>query len=122
MRVSSSPRDNTPGRIPEINIQVLFFTTPPAGPGTATPTRGPRTLAGCRAGDTVIVDGIDLDERHRFRLMELGLRAGVVIRVVQRSGFGGRVVARGPERIALDGGTARAIRVRISDDTEEMTR
>ena len=72
MRVSSSPRDNTPGRIPEINIQVLFFghaahmlggmtvmdTTPPAGPGTATPTRGPRTLAGCRAGDTVIVDGI----------------------------------------------------------------
>ncbi|MFR7426343.1 MAG: FeoA family protein [Bifidobacterium pullorum] len=91
-------------------------------PGTATPTRGPRTLVGCRAGDTVIVDGIDLDERHRFRLMELGLRAGVVIRVVQRSGFGGRVVARGPERIALDGGTARAIRVRISDDTEETTR
>ena len=136
--MSSSPRDNTPGQDTrnQRKYKVLFFghaahmlggmtvmdTTPPAGPGTATPTRGPRTLAGCRAGDTVIVDGIDLDERHRFRLMELGLRAGVVIRVVQRSGFGGRVVARGPERIALDGGTARAIRVRISDDTEEMTR
>lgn len=95
--------------------------TPPAGPDTATPTRGPRTLAGCRAGDTVIVDGIDLDERHRFRLMELGLRAGVIIRVVQRSGFGGRVVARGPERIALDGGTARAISVRTPDDAEQET-
>lgn len=96
-------------------------TTPPASPGTATPTRGPCTLASCRAGDTVIVDGIDLDERHRFRLMELGLRAGVIIRVVQRSGFGGRVVARGPERIALDGGTARAISVRTPDDAEQET-
>ena len=97
-------------------------TTSPAGPGTTPPAAGPRTLAGCRAGDTVIVDSVDLDERHRFRLMELGLRTGVTIRVVQRSGFGGRVVARGPERIALDGGTARAIRVRTPDDAEEMTR
>lgn len=66
----------------------------------------------------VVVDGIDLDDRHRFRLMELGLRVGTTLRVVQHGSFGGRVVARGPERIALDGGTARSIIVHIDSTTK----
>lgn len=61
----------------------------------------------------MVITGIDLDSRHGFRLEELGLRRGTTIRVVQRSAFGGRVLARGPERIAVDAGTARRIRVRV---------
>ncbi|MBM6699276.1 ferrous iron transport protein A [Bifidobacterium pullorum subsp. saeculare] len=75
-------------------------------------TSEPTTLRDCPLRADLVVTGIDLDERHRFRLLELGLRVGTVLRVVQRGNFGGRVVARGSERIALDGGTARAIRVR----------
>ena len=56
----------------------------------------------------VVVDGIDLDDRHRFRLCEIGLAPGAGLRVMQRSAFGGRVVAFGNERVAVDGGTARA--------------
>ena len=61
-------------------------------------------------------DGIDLDDRHRFRLCEIGLAPGAGLRVMQRSAFGGRVVAFGNERVAVDGGTARAVRVRFARD------
>ena len=43
----------------------------------------------------VVVDGIDLDDRHRFRLCEIGLAPGAGLQVMQRSAFGGRVVAFG---------------------------
>ena len=69
-----------------------------------------------RAGERVVVDGIDLDDRHRFRLCEIGLAPGAGLRVMQRSAFGGRVVAFGNERVAVDGGTARAVRVRFAWD------
>ena len=61
------------------------------------------TLRDCPRAMRVVVDGIDLDDRHRFRVM-------------QRSAFGGRVVAFGNERVAVDGGTARAVRVRFARD------
>ncbi len=74
------------------------------------------TLRDCPRAMRVVVDGIDLDERHRFRLCEIGLAPGAGLRVVQRSAFGGRVVAFGNERVAVDGGTARAVRVRFAQD------
>lgn len=37
-----------------------------------------------------------------LRMRELGLRVGSLLEVVQRAGFGGRVLALGPTRIALD--------------------
>ncbi len=74
------------------------------------------TLRDCPRAMRVVVDGIDLDDRHRFRLCEIGLAPGAGLRVVQRSAFGGRVVAFGNERVAVDGGTARAVRVRFARD------
>lgn len=66
----------------------------------------------------VTISAIHLDERHRFRMLELGLRAGTVVRVTQKASFGGRVVARGNERIALDGATARSIDVALKAPIE----
>ena len=40
---------------------------------------------------------------------EMGLRTGTMLTVIQRTNFGGRVVASGTQRIAIDGGTARSI-------------
>lgn len=71
----------------------------------------PWTLDACPLDMDVTITQVDIDERHRFRLLELGLRPGCRIRVVQRSNFRGRVVARGTERIAIDGWTARRIQV-----------
>lgn len=70
------------------------------------------TLADCPRNADATITNIDLDERHRFRLLELGLRVGTDLRVTQHGSFGGRVIARGAERIALDGGTARRIHIR----------
>ncbi|WP_432624398.1 FeoA family protein [Bifidobacterium sp.] len=72
------------------------------------------TLSDCPRGVRVIVDDVDLDDRHRFRLREIGLARGVELQVIQRGVFGGRVIAFGGERVALDGNTARAVHVRIA--------
>lgn len=69
-------------------------------------------LKDCAAGDEAVIERVDMEEKYVFRLFELGLRKGMRIRISQRANFGGRVVARGQERIALDGKTAAAIRVR----------
>ena len=74
------------------------------------------TLRDCPRGVRVVVDDVDLDDRHRFRLREIGLARGVELRVVQRGVFGGRVIAFGGERVALDGNTARAVHVRSVRD------
>lgn len=72
---------------------------------------GTTTVRDCPLGVDMAIVSIDIDERHRFRMLELGLRRGTVIRVTQRSNFHGRVVAKGAERIALDGATAARIRL-----------
>lgn len=74
------------------------------------------TLLDCPRGVSVIIAGVDLDERHRFRLCEIGLAPGAMLRVTQKGMFGGRVIAFGSERIALDRDTARAIHVRPMQD------
>lgn len=74
------------------------------------------TLRDCPRAMRVVVDDIDLDDRHRFRLCEISLAPGVGLRVVQRGAFGGRVIVFGDERVAVDGATARAVRVRFARD------
>ena len=74
------------------------------------------TLRDCPRAMRVVVDGIDLMTGTGSALCEIGLAPGAGLRVMQRSAFGGRVVAFGNERVAVDGGTARAVRVRFARD------
>jgi ferrous iron transport protein A len=57
-----------------------------------------------------VVD-VDLDHAARLRLSELGLRAGAVVRVTHRAAFGGRVVAIGSDRFAVDARTCARIEI-----------
>ncbi|RSX55841.1 Ferrous iron transport protein A [Bifidobacterium dolichotidis] len=86
-----------------------FRSTPGRAPAGQTPDGKPLTVRDCPLHVDATITGIRLDPQHRFRMLELGLRVGTTIRVTQRSNAGGRVVARGPERIALDGQTAASI-------------
>lgn len=70
------------------------------------------TVADAPLGRDLQVAAIDLDNRHAFRLAEIGIRTGMSVRVIQKGNFGGRVVAMGSQRIAVDGATARAIELR----------
>lgn len=79
------------------------------------------TVETCPLHVDMVITAIDIDERHRFRMLELGLRRGTVIRVTQRSNFHGRVVAKGTERIALDGQTAAHIHVRRAEHPASPT-
>jgi len=47
----------------------------------------------------------------RLRLAELGLRPGVMVRVLTITPGGGRVLGVGAGRVALDRATSRAVRV-----------
>ena len=57
------------------------------------------------------VVAVDLDGSTRLRLSELGLRAGAIVRVTHRAAFGGRVVAIGADRFAVDRGTCTRIQL-----------
>ena len=48
-----------------------------------------------------------------LRMREIGLRPGGTVRVTQRAAFGGRVVAIGAARLAVDGETAGCIDVEL---------
>lgn len=67
------------------------------------------SLRTCPLGVDVEICRMDFEARNRFRLGELGFRVHEPIRVIQKSVFGGCVVAHGSERIAVDGATARHI-------------
>lgn len=71
------------------------------------------SIGACPLNEAVVVTSVDLDHRHVFRLQELGVGVGSRVRVVQKSAFGGRVVAHGRERLALDGQTALHVRVAV---------
>ena len=51
-----------------------------------------------------------------LRMRELGLRVGCVLTVAQKAGFGGRVLALGPTRIALDHVSCAALDVEVLPD------
>lgn len=67
------------------------------------------TLSDAPCGQELRFVSVDLDADRAFRLRELGFAPGVVVRVVQRAAFGGRVIAIRGERMAVDGATARRI-------------
>lgn len=46
-----------------------------------------------------------------LRVAEMGIRPGAVVRVTQKSAFGGIVIAVGGARVAIDGGTSRRVTV-----------
>lgn len=75
------------------------------------PEREPEALTAetCPVRQDMTITEIRMDARHRLRMLELGIRVGAVTRVTQRSNFGGRVLAVGTGRIAIDGATARSI-------------
>lgn len=65
-------------------------------------TSGTRPLVDCATGHPVVLAAIDAPAPLARRLRELGLRVGVTIRAVRRTSGGGRVVAAGEIRVALD--------------------
>lgn len=71
------------------------------------------SLCTCPLGVEIEICRIDLEARYRFRLNELGLREHERMRVIHKANFGGRVIAHGMERIAIDGNTARHIVVEV---------
>jgi ferrous iron transport protein A len=54
---------------------------------------------------------VDLPHEHEQRLAALGVGRGATVRVTHRAGFGGRVLAVGADRIALDAATCGRIAV-----------
>lgn len=64
---------------------------------------------------TLLCDVTHSDPATRRRLAELGLRRGTRLTVLHRTAGGGRVVAAGELRLALDRRMATALRV-IADD------
>ena len=58
-----------------------------------------------------VVTGLEAAPAHRLRLAELGFRLGQSVRVTHRAAFGGRVVAIGADRFALDRATCARVQV-----------
>ncbi len=73
----------------------------------------PRDLATLGVGNTGTVDTVSLERRDRLRLAELGIRPGVAVTVVGRTSGGGRLLAFGTSRVALDRTTARQVTVAL---------
>lgn len=53
-----------------------------------------------------------------LRMRELGLHVGCVLEVSQKAGFGGRVLALGPTRIALDHVSCAALDVDVLSEAD----
>jgi ferrous iron transport protein A len=71
--------------------------------------------------DGRVVD-VQLDAGLRLRLGEMGLRNGALLQVTQNAAFGGRVVAVGADRFAVDGHTCAQIRVEPQSAVPPQTR
>lgn len=69
-------------------------------------------LKDCKIGESIIVENIDLESDYCFRLREIGITEGVSLKVCQTCSFGGKVIAKGTERIGIDAKLADAINVK----------
>ncbi|HQY32976.1 FeoA family protein [Actinotalea sp.] len=69
-------------------------------------------LRACPVGAEVEIVALGLPDGALLRMGEMGLRAGSRVRVTHRAPLGGRVVAVGTARLALDGATAASVEVR----------
>jgi ferrous iron transport protein A len=68
----------------------------------------------CPLDTDVRVRAVRVASDAALRMRELGLRPGGTVRVIQRAAFGGRVVATGAGRLALDGATAARVDVEVA--------
>lgn len=68
-------------------------------------------LLDCPLGQTAMLCNVAADPALRRRLAELGLRCGMSVTATQRTSGGGRVVAAGDARVALDRTAASALQV-----------
>lgn len=68
-------------------------------------------LGSCPLGHDVEILDVDVATEVRLRLWEIGLHRGARIRVTQRGPAGGRVLAVGGTRLALDAATAARVTV-----------
>ncbi len=68
-------------------------------------------LASCRVGETVVFQTLDGHPGVTQRLAEMGLRHGMRLSVLQHTTGGGRVLAAGEVRIAIDRRLAEALLV-----------
>lgn len=66
----------------------------------------------CPLGIEVEVMAVEVPEVAQLRLREVGLRVGTTVRVTHQS-LGGRVLAIGASRIALDSATVALVRVAL---------
>jgi len=72
------------------------------------------TLMDCPLDTDVLVRAVRFEADVALRMREIGLRPSGTVRVVQRAAFGGRVVATGAGRLALDGATAACVDVEVA--------
>ena len=68
-------------------------------------------LLDCPLGQAALLCNVAADPALRRRLAELGLRCGMSVTATQRTSGGGRVVAAGDTRVALDRTAASALQV-----------
>lgn len=69
------------------------------------------TLGDCEIDRDVVVVGVGLPPESQARMYEIGLFTGAVVHVTHRGPSGGRVVAVGGARLALDAATAALVEV-----------
>lgn len=72
-------------------------------------------LGDVRPGAYAVLKAPDVPAPMARRLAELGLRAGERVQVMHRTAGGGRLLAVGDTRIAIDRQTARSIPVRPAE-------
>ena len=77
-------------------------------------------LSLCPVGSAVVVRSLDLDPGERTRLAELGIREDAVVHVIRCAAFGGRVIAVGADRFAIDGRTCACIDVTPMTDVSPL--
>jgi len=68
-------------------------------------------LGDCSLDRDVVVLSVDLPPESRARMYEIGLYTGAVVHVTHRGPSGGRVIAVGGARLALDASTAGRVEV-----------
>ena len=72
------------------------------------------TLKDCPLDTDLLIRAVRFEAGAVLRMREIGLRPGGAVRVIQRAAFGGRVIAAGAGRLALDGATAACIDVEVA--------
>ena len=71
-------------------------------------------LSACPTNTRARLTHIGVEDAHRLRLEELGMRPGAAFRLTTRAAFGGIVINIAGTRIAVDHRSARLIDVEVA--------